>query len=197
VCKPAAVQPAQELHARSKGYLTSVMSMSLSNAGSCAAEYSCMFVGLFVAASHRTRRRRREEFPGVGSLEEEEACTLTLFLALAQHLLLHRRKYHLSVSFPAFPPLPAPTTDATTTNTCSLLQEPPAIERVCCLLVLNSVTSTPQWIRQPMRLCICRSRSVCSCCVPYGCACVCTWVCVCTIVKMCACTSVYVCVRCL
>jgi hypothetical protein len=22
-------------------------------------------------------------------------------------------------------------------------------ERVCCLLVLNSVTSTPQWIRQP------------------------------------------------
>ena len=24
-------------------------------------------------------------------------------------------------------------------------------ERVCCLLVLNSVTSTPQWIRQPKR----------------------------------------------
>jgi hypothetical protein len=23
------------------------------------------------------------------------------------------------------------------------------VERVCCLLVLNSVTSTPQWIRQP------------------------------------------------
>jgi hypothetical protein len=23
------------------------------------------------------------------------------------------------------------------------------LERVCCLLVLNSVTSTPQWIRQP------------------------------------------------
>ena len=23
------------------------------------------------------------------------------------------------------------------------------LERVCCLLVLDSVTSTPQWIRQP------------------------------------------------
>ena len=31
------------------------------------------------------------------------------------------------------------------------------LERVCCLLVLNSVTSTPQWIRQPKAAwwCVC------------------------------------------
>jgi hypothetical protein len=27
-------------------------------------------------------------------------------------------------------------------------RSPPVCERVCCLLVLNSVTSIPQWIRQ-------------------------------------------------
>ena len=27
---------------------------------------------------------------------------------------------------------------------------PLSCERVCCLLVLSSVTSTPQWIRQPV-----------------------------------------------
>ena len=34
----------------------------------------------------------------------------SVLLALAQHLLMHRRRYHLflSVSFPALPPLPAP-----------------------------------------------------------------------------------------
>ena len=28
-------------------------------------------------------------------------------------------------------------------------QAPVQAERVCCLLVLDSITSTPQWIRQP------------------------------------------------
>ena len=30
-----------------------------------------------------------------------------------------------------------------------------SFQRECCLLVLNSVTSTPQWIRQPERVCVC------------------------------------------
>ena len=28
-------------------------------------------------------------------------------------------------------------------------------KRECCLLVLNSVTPTPQWIRQPEAVCVC------------------------------------------
>jgi hypothetical protein len=36
-----------------------------------------------------------------------------------------------------------------------ILTKPITLERVCCLLVLNSVTSTPQWIRQPKpRVCV-------------------------------------------
>jgi hypothetical protein len=47
-------------------------------------------------------------------------------------------------------------------------------ERVCCLLVLNSVTSTPQWIRQPeaARVCV---------------WCLCAW---CLRVSMCLCSDI-------
>ena len=44
----------------------------------------------------------------------------------------------------------------------------PIAERECCLLVLNSVTSTPQWIRQPEPrdvvhdVCVCVCVNVCS-----------------------------------
>jgi hypothetical protein len=40
------------------------------------------------------------------------------------------------------------------------------LESVCCLLVLNSVTSTPQWIRSWSRvmcmMCVCLDVNVCS-----------------------------------
>jgi len=64
--------------------------------------------------------------------------TLTLLLALAHHLLSHRRQYHpfLSVSFPGLPP-------PKNRHYHRSSPEPPAI--VC--------------------LCLSRSKSVCSCCV--------------------------------
>ena len=47
----------------------------------------------------------------------------------------------------------------------------PVLERVCCLLVLNSVTSTPQWIRQPEAAWLC-VWCLCVWCLCVWCLCV-------------------------
>jgi hypothetical protein len=172
-------------------------SMSLSNADSYAAEHSCMFVGLFVAASHRTRRRRQEEYPGVGSRtrggQGGGGVRSGSFPCSCSTPSSAPPQVSPLCLFSSFPATSCSTTDATTTNTYCLLPEPPAI----------------------MRLCICRNRSVCSYCVPqYAhvcphvcvgllcvcalCVCVCVCVCVvsvCTHVYVRVCTVVHVCVR--
>ena len=83
-----------------------------------------------------------------------------------------RSKLHRSTAFRA-PLLPSTSTQRCNGTGCipevTLRKEfcSIATERVCCLLVLDSVTSTPQWIRQPKRdvvhdVCVCLCVNMCS-----------------------------------
>jgi hypothetical protein len=54
-------------------------------------------------------------------------------------IVLNTSKNHVDPAIKAYPMVITTVGD----------MKPEARERVCCLLVLNSVISTPQWIRQP------------------------------------------------
>jgi hypothetical protein len=72
----------------------------------------------------------------------------------------------------------------------------------CCLLVLDSVTSPPQWVRQPkprdipvcVCVCVCAYVCVCVCVCVFACVDVCVCVCVFACVCVCVCVFVRACV---